>query len=79
MKPSTKRLSEYKTVILETQGKSDLVSKWSRRGVISQINMDISYIQRRRTSLYAEFPLREDVIAKCDNFLRQLKQILPDD
>lgn len=69
-------LVEYKKVIEQTEGKEDTVSRWARRGVLSEARCNISYLKRRLNSLYAEFPLPKGKIADAERYIQQLELII---
>ena len=76
MTKSEQKIADMTQVVEETRGKRDLVSKWAKKGVLSEIQLDMSYLERRLNEMYSEFPLPKENIAKAERYLRKLTELL---
>ena len=69
------KIRDMKQVISDTEGKTDLVSKWARQGVKSEAGMNIAYLKRRLDTLNKDVSLFQSDITKVENFIKQLEPI----
>ena len=74
MSKSQEKIAEMVQVLAETEGKTDLMSKWARTGVKSEAGMNIAYLKRRLDSLYEEYDAEEQ-IERAEGFIKQLTPI----
>lgn len=74
MNPQEK-INQMKQVMADTEGKTDLVSQWARKGVKSEAGSNISYLQRRLNDLYADFPHDVATINNAEEYIKQLTPI----
>jgi len=74
MTKSEQKISDMNKVMVDTEGKTDLVSQWARRGVKNEAGMNIAYLKRRLDSLYEEDDV-EDQIEIAEGFIIQLTPI----
>ena len=71
---SQEKIDEMRQVLVQTEGKTDLVSKWARTGVKSEAGMNIAYLKRRLDQMECELGNDSD-INRALSFIDQLTPI----